>query len=389
MRVFLTVQGEGRGHLTQAIAVSRILSQRGDELVGVVVGRTGLRELPEYFRSAVRVPVIELPSPGFVLRDNRALSLPGTIGQALLSLGETRRSVRALREAIERARPDLVLNFFEPLTGLAQLRRPLPAAVVSIAHQFLFLHPEYVWPKGLGLEAVGLRAFTRLVGARSFKLGLSLVEGPDREGERLTVGPPLLREGLFSTAPQDAGFYLAYLLNHGYADEVRTWQAKHPEVVMHCFVDRPGAPDTEVVSPGLTFHRLNGDKFLMMMARCRAVVTTAGFETVAEAAWLGKPVFMVPVEGHLEQHLNAIEGQRLGLGLADRRFALDRLGELPPPAVRPAFQAWVGQAEGKLNHVVRLALAERVAARPRRRAARLIPKENTANRFVSSRRGSP
>ena len=38
MRVLFTVQGEGRGHLTQALAVYRSLSRQGHELVGVVVG---------------------------------------------------------------------------------------------------------------------------------------------------------------------------------------------------------------------------------------------------------------------------------------------------------------------------------------------------------------
>ena len=87
---------------------------------------------------------------------------------------------------------------------------------------------------------------------------------------------------------------LVYLVNHGYSEEIRAWHRAHPEVALHCFYDRPGAPPEEVVDGSLTFHRLDGEKFLRMMAGCRAVVSTAGFESVCEAAWLGKPVLVVP-----------------------------------------------------------------------------------------------
>ena len=41
------------------------------------------------------------------------------------------------------------------------------------------------------------------------------------------------------------------------------------------------------------------------MGRCRGVVCTAGFESVSEAMWLGKPVCMAPTPGHYEQRCNA------------------------------------------------------------------------------------
>jgi len=126
-------------------------------------------------------------------------------------------------------------------------------------------------------------------------------------------------------------------------------------VVVHCFYDRPGAPDVEVAAPNLTFHRLNGPKFLEMMARCKAVVCTAGFESVSEAAWLDKGVFLVPVEGHVEQMLNAFEAARLGLGVTDPVFNLDRLEELPASVDNREFRAWVSQGSERLDRVLALA----------------------------------
>jgi uncharacterized protein (TIGR00661 family) len=57
--------------------------------------------------------------------------------------------------------------------------------------------------------------------------------------------------------------------------------------------------------PRLTFHRISDRLFLDLMRGCRGLVTTAGFQAVAEAMWLGKPVLMVPTGGHSEQRWNA------------------------------------------------------------------------------------
>lgn len=352
------IQGEGRGHLTQALTVSQLLSARGHEIVGVVVGQPGHRDVPTFVRNGFPVDIETLPSPGFVVSGHRSLNMGATLLQGLAKAGGTYRSTQRLRRIVTATRPDLILNFFEPLVGLAQLIHPLGAPVVSIAHQFMFGHPEYRWPARLGWQGRGLRAFVDLVGWRSWKLALSLEPAADLERQRVVVSPPLLRPALRALEPSAGDYYLVYLLNHGYAADVRAWHADHPHEVLHCFYDRPGAPDEERVAPNLTFHRLNGEKFLGLMAGCRAVVCTAGFESVGEAAWLGKSVFLVPVEGHIEQALNAAEAERLGLGLADPTFNLDRIRDLPRGVARSEYRAWVDQAEGRLIRVLELARAQ-------------------------------
>lgn len=58
----------------------------------------------------------------------------------------------------------------------------------------------------------------------------------------------------------------------------------------------------------LTFHRLDDVKFLKMMAGCRAYATTAGFESVCEALYMGKPCMLIPA--HVEQECNAVDAER-------------------------------------------------------------------------------
>ena len=49
MKFLFIVQGEGRGHLTQAITLEEILRRNGHEVVEVLVGKSSSRRLPGFF----------------------------------------------------------------------------------------------------------------------------------------------------------------------------------------------------------------------------------------------------------------------------------------------------------------------------------------------------
>ena len=94
----------------------------------------------------------------------------------------------------------------------------------------------------------------------------------------------------------------------------------------------------------LAFHRLHGTRFLEFMGAFRGVVCTAGFEPVCEAAYLDKPVMMVPVENHVEQAMNAIDAEQVGFGVKADRFDLNRLLEFERTPANEAFRGWVARA---------------------------------------------
>ncbi len=251
----------------------------------------------------------------------------------------------------------MILNFFEPIAAFYALTRKHRPPVVAIGHQFMFQHPDYVKTPDLWKQLLSMKLYTLLLGARATKLALSLYEAPDLPAKRIIVGPPILRKQLFGLTPNPNGdFTLVYLLNHGYAEQIIKWSDANPKTKLHCFYDKPGAPAEFQHSPSLIFHKLDGEKFLQMMAECRNVVCTAGFESVSEAAWLGKPLFLVPVENHVEQQVNAIDAQQFGLGLAEKSFNLDRLAELPDRLPTEKFRAWMDCAPQKLFQAIEQAV---------------------------------
>lgn len=54
MKFLFIVQGEGRGHLTQAITLEEILLRNGHEVVEVLVGKSSSRRLPGFFNRSIQ-----------------------------------------------------------------------------------------------------------------------------------------------------------------------------------------------------------------------------------------------------------------------------------------------------------------------------------------------
>jgi uncharacterized protein (TIGR00661 family) len=313
--------------------------------------------MPAYFASAMKISVRQLPTLEFKYKNNRSVSNTATLLGVFGKLPKYFRILRQLDDIVRETQPDVIINFFEPMAAFYAITRRKRPPVVAIGHQFMFQHPGYVRAPQLWKQLLSMKIYTALLGARATKLALSLYAAPDLPEKRIIVGPPILRKQLFQLASNPNGdFVLVYLLNHGYADQIIAWNEKNPQTKLHCFYDKPDAPAEFQHSPSLTFHRLDGEKFLRMMAECRQVVCTAGFESVSEAAWLGKPLFLVPVENHVEQQVNALDAEQFGIGLAETSFNLDRLAELPDCLPTEKFRVWVDCAAEKLLAAIRLAV---------------------------------
>ncbi len=308
----------------------------------------------------MKTPVTQLPTLEFKYKDSKAVSNTATMLGVLGNLPKYFGLVSKLDEIVRAAQPDVIINFFEPIAAFYALTRRERPPIVAIGHQFMFQHPGYVRTPALRKQLVSMRIYTWLLGARATKLALSFYEAADLPQKRIIVGPPILRKQLFSlTTNPNGDFTLVYLLNHGYAEQIIQWSDANPKTKLHCFYDKPGAPAEFQHSPSLTFHKLDGEKFLKLMAECKNVVCTAGFESVSEAAWLGKPLFLVPVENHVEQQVNAIDAQQFGLGLAEKSFNLDRLAELPARLPVEKFRAWLDCAPQKLFQAIEQAVAKK------------------------------
>ncbi len=325
MNFFFIVQGEGRGHLTQAIALYNLLLKNGHVVCHVVVGKSERRALPDFFTNAIQAPIKQLESPNFVTdKEGKSVKLFKSIFTNLLRLPVFLKSIRQIDKLVKKHEPDAVINFYDFLGGFFYLLKRPTSRHIAIAHQFFLDHPEFQFPKGRFFDKPSMKLGNRLAGYKAYNtLALSFQEFPDTK--KLTVVPPLLREEVKIAQTTKQSHFLIYMVNHGYAEQVEKFHRKNPDIPLHCFWDRKGAPETFSKDENLIFHQLNDQKFIELMASCQGYLTTAGFESVCEAMYMGKPTLMVPVKGHYEQSCNATDAKNAGAGISSEIFELEKL----------------------------------------------------------------
>jgi hypothetical protein len=257
---------------------------------------------------------------------------------------------------------DVVVNFLDLLGGLSRLLPGTRAPSVAIAHNYLFLHPELGRLPGPALTRRLVMTYVRATGARSCpRIALSFGPVGDGAHEGLAVAPPLLRPRLDELPVRDDGHLLAYALNPGYGALLAEWQRRHPEVLVHCYLDGGSTVLSTPPSDGFRVHELNDEAFLGHLASCRAYVGSAGFESICEAFYLGKPVLAVPTAGHYEQTLNGWDAQRVGAARVGSYDDLEGFWEEPPVPSHEAvsdFRHWVARAPETI-----VGLVEHAAAR--------------------------
>lgn len=353
MKILFIVQGEGRGHLTQAITLEQLLRRHGHEVVEVLVGESKSRHLPGFFNRSIQAPVKRFSSPNFQFsQGGRSVSLSRSILQGLLKLPTYLRSMSYINQRIRETRADIVVNFYELLTGLTYLLFRPRVPQVCIGHQYLFLHSDFKFPATSRLKLMSLRLFTRLtcIGAYE-KLALSFRRMDDDLTERIRVVPPLLRQEVLAYEAERGNYLHGYLLNAAYGEEVCRWHAQHPEIGLHFFWDKSDEDEVCEIDEKLSFHQIDDAKFLRYMAGCKAYATTAGFESVCEAMYLGKPLLMVPV--HIEQECNAFDAASTGAGIISDSFNLSALLDFAQ-TYHPdtQFRYWVRSGEWCLLRVL-------------------------------------
>lgn len=119
MKVLFIVQGEGRGHLTQAITMEELLRRNGHEVVEVLVGKSNSRCLPGFFNRSIQAPVKRFLSPNFLPTPaNKRASLARSVAYNLTRLPVYLKSMHYIHRRIEESGAELVINFYELLTGM-------------------------------------------------------------------------------------------------------------------------------------------------------------------------------------------------------------------------------------------------------------------------------
>ncbi len=345
MRFVFIVQGEGRGHMTQAIAFSKMLEQSGHQLAGVILGKSNRRSIPEFFSREINAPVHWIPSPNFETdKGEKGILIGKTILSNLKKLPIYYRSLKLIHHIIQNEKPDVILNFYDLLGGYYSVLFQPKAAYWVIGHQYLTSHPDFLFAPSKGFQKQLFQLNTWMTAWKADeRLALAFRPMEADSTSKVRIVPPLLRREIKELTPQTGDFFLTYMVNCGYSEEVISFAKANPTLKIRAYWDKKGASETENPLPNLSFHQIHNKNFLLDMAACKGLVCTAGFESICEAMYLGKPVMVIPVAGQYEQACNALDAEAAGAGIKSENFDFGHfdqtLSKLNP--VEQSFKNWV------------------------------------------------
>ncbi len=356
MKYTFIVQGEGRGHMTQAISLKNMLERNGHEVPVVIVGKNPKRTIPSFFYQKINTKVIAVDSPNFVFdKNNKKIRITKSILYNFFFIIKYLKSLKTINRIIRQTKPDVIINFYDLLGGLFYFFYNPKIPYYCIGHQYLIFHPAFPFPKKHRVDKFLLKINTRLTSIRADKLlALSFREISNYSSKKLFVVPPLLRKSVLAKEPKTEDFIHGYILNQGYAKEIINWHKNNPNIKAHFFWDKKDADEETIMHRNLIFHKINDEKFLDYMSRCNGYDSTAGFELICEAMYLGKPVLMIPTGGHYEQKCNALDAKLAGAGIQSDSFNLSKLIDYIPfhKKNNTKFIQWVKKADSLILSLI-------------------------------------
>lgn len=302
MRIAWGVMGYGRGHAMRTLSVLAEI-QRHHEVTLFTTGDA-------HDVLARHAPTVRIPMIGYRYNARGGHSLPrtvagntGAVADLLFGGGGMALVEREFRER----GIDLVISDSEAWTHRVARRMGIPR--ISFDHVGILAYckphfPPDLWMAGMR-DAMGYRT---LMGVPERILISSFYRAEPAVPGVQIVGP-MLRDVVLK-ARATRGEYLMCYFNKGEHQYL-----PHIDRALR-LLDLPvrvyGTPYTGRID-NLEFRAPSNDGFVADLAGCRAVLSTAGNQTIGEAIQLGKPILAVP-ENAFEQRLNAHLVERMGVG---------------------------------------------------------------------------
>lgn len=303
-RVLYGIQGTGNGHLSRAREIVPILKKYADVDV-ILSGR-------EHHLKVEFDITYQKKGLGFFIGKKGGINFPKTITH--LQFSEFLKDVHKLPVN----NYDLVISDLEPISAWAAYLKRTP--VILLSHQAILYSPNIPRPKGLHYGKAVYKAYMPPMK----KLGYHFKAYDD------FITTPIIRKDIRAQEITQEDFYLVYLDSYG-TEFIEEWAAEYPHETFKVFTAQP----IETKVPNLSFHKSDATKFTQAMAACKGLITGAGFETPAEALFLGKKLLVVPLKGQYEQLCNAKALEEMGVPVVWKRKKFFKMFEyfktLPNP----------------------------------------------------------
>lgn len=284
MKILYAIQGTGNGHLSRAEDVIPVLQQHGDL---------------DLFVSGAQA---DIKLSYKVKYTSKGLSFYfGKKGGVDFFKTFNRNSSKAVYKEIKKfpvEKYDLIINDFEPISAWACRKRGVPC--VGLSHQCSLLSPKI--PRPHKIDPLGEWLLHNYA-------PVSKYVGFHFERYDKYIYTPVIRSEIRDSSVTEKDHYTVYL--PAYDDrKLVPLLAKIPSVRWHIFSKHTRKP---YHVGKLSVYPVGKAEFATSMLSAKGILCGAGFETPAEALYLGKKLMVVPMKAQLEQHYNAAALKKMGV----------------------------------------------------------------------------
>lgn len=307
MRILYGIAGDGIGHAVRSAVIIEELLRRGHE-VRIVVSGSAKDYIEEKFPDVTEIWGLSVVTRGNKISE--ALTIAANVREGLAPSGLPRNIYQQFKVA-RQFDPDVVITDCELWSWFFGALRDVPVIGLDNVHQLTRCsHPADVI--GDIDERYPLARFVvqaRVPSAEHYLVSTFAPSEPEKENT--TLVPPILRDAILEATPSDGEHLLVYQTSYSKYDLVPVLRELDYPVRVYGLeegIDRPKQIENVELRP------FSESGFIEDLASCRAVVGSAGFTLMTEALHHGKPYFAIPVEGQIEQMLNARYLDWLGYG---------------------------------------------------------------------------
>lgn len=285
----MSANGEGFGHVSRIVTMVPALAREYRLILYAPAHTHGflIKNLPNV--ASGEIPVRDIPCLTFVKR-GECIDYRETVRNALPILLRSRALLRRLRDLLAYDDVDALLSDFEPFCAWAAMALGIP--VLQLNHPGIIARSASVLPDALASKLVASLMMARW----DTRILVSFYDGD--------VGPMIRSEIRSATRGNDDS--VVVYLKPGYRKHIERAFARLGIENYHLFPD----PSKDYAS---------------CLAKCKAVISGAGHQTISEALYLGKPILAIPQGGQYEQRLNAVMAEAGGYGTRGRMRGLARI----------------------------------------------------------------
>lgn len=284
MKILYGIQGTGHGHISRAKELLPELRKHAP--VDVLVSGYACQ--------------LDLDDPVTYRKYGISLSYDSNGGVSVLDTLKDLRPVRFINDvqSVPLEKYDLVVSDYEPVSAWAAKIAEVPS--VALSHQAAFISERTPRPERRSVLA---EAILQHFSPAEFAIGFHF------KRYDTFVEPPIIRSEIRDLNPVAENHITVYLPAYHHAKLTRIF-SPFTGVDWHIF-----APTCETYEQKdhISIHPVSNIEFLNSFEACKGVITSAGFETSAEAMYLKKKLLVLPIRNQYEQLCNAAALQEMGV----------------------------------------------------------------------------